>query len=126
MTTQTTRIVVGLTKSDLPAYSSYDGWKAGARQETVEVTVPLALTEVVGVKTVAESVFEATNMPVLANPQTLTGALQDALLGKRYRSVSVGDTVTVFRDDGVESVSCERWGWEVIDPTEVALPEETR
>lgn len=95
-------ILIGYTESDLPHYSSFDGFKPGAAQRTVPVTVDGRLIERLAPEAVAEAVFMATNAPrevVASSP--LAQAVCDVLVGYvdadtyRVRSLSVGDTVFV-------------------------------
>ena len=95
-------ILIGYTESDLPRYSSFDGFEPGAAQRVTPVSVDGRLIERLTPEDVAEFVFLATNAPeseVEGSP--LAKAVRAVLTGYveadtyRVRSLSVGDTVTV-------------------------------
>lgn len=111
-------VTIGWTQSDRESgYSSFDGYRPGAKQhtETVEVEIP----ETVSAQEadwatlhIAEAAFEATNSPF---PKTgLAQQINEALENKSFYgqgghySLSVGDTVTV----GEVTLACASFGWE--------------
>lgn len=106
------KIVIGFTQSDMPRYSSFDGYQEGEYQELLTVDVDdtdATVTEI------AEAVFEATNHP---SPETLTG-LAGEFFHAIYdtpqvyvRSLSVGDTVALPERD--DRVACASYGWKCL------------
>lgn len=110
-------ITLGFTCSDrATGYSSFDdGYRPGARQDTVEVEVD-GTTGLSG-EGWAEAVFVASNAPGEGFCTDQPGAVEvyAALAGlrrngARLRTLSKGDTVTV---DGIR-YACASAGWEVV------------
>lgn len=110
-----TTITVGFTKSDPTTnyYPMSDGYRAGAAQD--EVTITVFDFPVEDVMDIAELVFAATNHPF---PIAVSGPVaiifhelrKAQASGADVRELSVGDTVTV----GSETVACVEAGWERI------------
>lgn len=104
-------VKIGFTQSDLASgYSSFDGYREGARQEIAEHRFEVGDF---APEQVAEAVFAATNAPIeVIEAMPLTRAIylrlrRAAEAGEYVRSLSVGDTVEV---DGVR-LACDRFGW---------------
>lgn len=121
-TPQTMTVTIGLTQSEVDEkteqviYSSFMGYRAGARQEEIVLTVPATGDTV---EDVAEAVFVASNAPyeVEGLAAEIRAAMRRYLLagGEPTRSLSTGDTVTLTRADGSTSrVACENLGWKRI------------
>ena len=111
------QIIIGYTRSDRAAdYISHDdGYRPGARQETVRLV--LLDQPGLGPQAWAEAVFVATNRPGTHHSDEATGvaAVTRALREHAYRSLSVGDTITVIHDNGhTDSLACQKTGWEPI------------
>lgn len=109
-------LTIGFTRSDrADDYSSFaDGYRPGAEQDIVEITVesPVGFTG----EQWAEAVFVASNAPGEGHLSDQPGATavsaalaQARKNGARMRSLSVGDTVTI---NGVR-YACTPAGWEV-------------
>jgi hypothetical protein len=117
-------ILVGYTKAIIPEgdeegpalYVPYvDGWRPGAEQHVLSLTVDLPPT--LETHQVADLVFYATNAPDLAD-DPWAGAIRKAIDATGYRgeeaghfSLSVGDTVTV---DGI-GLACKSAAWGSIE-----------
>ena len=106
-------VTIGFTVGDRPAnyYPMSDGFRAEAVQRIASVTVRDSnLTP----EEIAEAAFVATNHP---EPETLTGLAHDlfvALETETYRSLSVGDTVTIVRRGAYYRLACGKAGWTVV------------
>lgn len=110
-------ITIGFTESqrDIDYVSFSDGYKIGAKQESVTIALE---GETTGTPTidVLDGVFAAVgNHPT---PETLTGfagavhvALTEQVWRPIIRSLSVGDTVTV----NGQMWACDRDGWHRVD-----------
>lgn len=117
MSTVTATVALGLTRSDRAAnyLPSMDGWVAGAAQDEIRFTVevPVAAT----VNEIAEAAFEATNAPgglcgLSADLKEAWEAAGHDRTAEPFRSLSVGDTVVVFRDGRpFEAVQVARFGF---------------
>lgn len=126
----TVELTIGFTKSDRSIdYSSYDdGYRPGARQELVTLTVNArGLPEMTAAQW-GDAVFEATNAPGVSDPAArriaeAISVAQQAGQARRMRSLSVGDTVTV---NGTERVSCEKRNWAPAPLDAEAAPEMRR
>jgi hypothetical protein len=118
----TVEVTIGWTKSDRSiGYSSFDGYRPGAKQHTETIRVEFSEQEMKDYGNepfenyVAEWVFEATNNPS-AHGNRIAYRFQQAIEATGYRgegahySLSVGDTVTV----GGVMVACDRWGWKKV------------
>jgi len=111
----TVTVTLGFTQSDrATGYSSFDGYRPGARQEEVAVEIPTAEAYWRTAAEIAEQAFEATNAPY--DVTGLAATFREALYGPgkpSLRALSVGDTVTVARcADGLHTrVACDRVGW---------------
>lgn len=108
-------LTIGFTQSDRASdYCSFDdGYRPGARQELVTLTVNAGGLPEMTAEEWGDAVFEATNAPIGGRPGA-TRRIVDAIAvahqaghARRMRSLSVGDTVAV----GTERVSCEKRGW---------------
>lgn len=109
-------VTIGWTMSDrATGYSSFDGYRHGAKQHTETVTVDVhvdnAEPEAV-VLMLAEAAYVATNDP---NPHGIAKAVREAIDATGYvgreaghYSLSVGDTVSV----GEVAFACQPFGWE--------------
>lgn len=118
-------VTIGWTQSDREnGYSSFDGYKPGAKQHTETVTVEIpetASAEEVDWATLrlAEAAFEATNSPFPLTPGSPAAQIQSALQARGFNgsqsghySLSVGDTVTF----GEVTLACASFGWERVTP----------
>lgn len=131
-------IVIGLTESDRGAnyFPAMDGWRRDARQHSVTVVVELPPTD--DPMRIVEGVFIATNAPVeVTEADPFAKAILDAGLARQaqaaaidpefrlpeddvwidhFRSLCVGDTVTVFIDGHQKTWACDRVGWMEVTP----------
>jgi hypothetical protein len=107
MSTTYTTVTVGLSESDRDDnyFPMMDGYRPGVAQQTVSIAVEDAL--LLAPEAMAEAVFHASNAPTIDPANPLHRTLRAGLRG--YRSVSVGDTVTI----GEVRLACERTGWSV-------------
>jgi hypothetical protein len=108
-------ITVGFTESDRDAgYVSFsDGYRPGARQQLVTITLEGDGTQY-DPEELAEAAFVASNHPGEA-PTGPARAIQLALAEQApgpLRSLSVGDTVTMHG----QMWACENSGWRRVDP----------
>ena len=112
MATEPAEITIGFTESDpSTGYSSFDGYREGARQSLVILN--LDVTVGADPRDIAESSFVATNDPGVV--RGLARDIRTALQGATpFRSLSVGDTVTVTRPTGTVRLACNRYGWEPV------------
>jgi len=116
-------VTIGWTMSDLAAgYSSFEGYRPGAKQHTETITVEWTNPPMYGdtldlnraAEVLAEACFYATNTPRLTYPEGLTGQVCRAIHDTGYDgrgahySLSIGDTVTV----GEITLACASLGWE--------------
>lgn len=118
-------VTIGWTISDrATGYSSFDGYRPGARQHTETLSIDLGETDQPVdrlVEMIAEAAFEATNSP--APQMVVAQKIATALAATGYRgaeahySLSTGDTVTV----GEVTLACARFGWDrvIIAPATV-------
>jgi hypothetical protein len=122
----TTTVAYGMTES-LYRHEDYipmmDGWRrlrdgSMPAQNMIHFQVPDALLLGLTKETVAEMLYVATNAPEEAIPPYgplavwFAEALRDKDAAREtWRSLSVGDTVTVW---GQASVACQRTGWKEI------------
>jgi hypothetical protein len=104
---RTYNLVIGFTESDRASgYVSFcDGYRPGAKQRLVSLTVRSARTYLG--EEVAEAAFVATNHPEPDTLGGLAGIIAKALAYKPVRSLSVGDTVDVNGTNW----ACSRKGW---------------
>jgi hypothetical protein len=107
-------ITLGFTDSDRDAdYVSFtDGYRPGARQQLVTITLEGAGSQY-NAQQLAEAAFVASNHPGEA-PTGPAKAIQLALaeqVHRPLRSLSVGDTVTVHG----QMWACENSGWRRVD-----------
>lgn len=94
--TKSVTATIGWTKSDMPRYSSFDGWQAGEAQH--EETVTFEVPDDLGAEDVCWVLLTATNAPFVTGPASnALEAIQDT--GYRgqgaHFSLSKGDTVTI-------------------------------
>lgn len=131
-------VTIGWTISDMAnGYSSFDGYRPGAKQHTETITVEWSNAPEVAddatltalgasradaealritrtVEAIAEHVFEALNHPFATQVEGLTGQVARLIGETGYRgqgahySLSTGDTVTVNE----VTLACARFGWE--------------
>lgn len=114
-------LTIGWTKSDMAnGYSSFDGYRHGARQHTETIEIE---TGDLNDRAVCEAVFAATNIPGIGD--TVAQDIQRAIAATGYRgqgahySFSVGDTVTI---DG-RMYACEPVGFVLVQqPVEDEWP----
>ena len=109
-------VTIGWTMSDRAnGYSSFDGYRPGARQhtETISIDWDLDLNIAHAPEHIAEACFEVTNAPYVIETG-IAGQITEALAATGYHgeqaghySLSVGDTVTV----GEVTLACDRFGW---------------
>lgn len=124
----TTTVAYGMTESLYRATENYvpmaDGWRRlrdGSMPEQTMAHFEVPNTYLLGLtkESVAEAMFIATNAPDVDAAREhgrLAAWLFEAVAGARetgvsMRSLSVGDTVTVW---GQASVACQRIGWREI------------
>lgn len=132
----TVRIAVGFTQPNYAAnyFPMSDGWREGA--ETHRVYVNVELPTVDDPERIVEAVFIATNAPqAVIDGDRFAKPIHDAIVQRKneaagavgmacgdtedyawtnhYRSVSVGDTVSLYVDNGrfVRTYVCDRVGW---------------
>jgi hypothetical protein len=120
-------VTLGFTQSDRARdYSSFtDGYRLGARQVAVTITVEAAGIDLTGEQW-AEAVFVASNDPhPLTDPATpvdrAVAAIRHALATQvrfAVRTFSVGDTVTA----GGVVLACQPVGWQPV--TDLPHPDE--
>lgn len=106
MSTKIVTVTIGYTISDMPHYSSFDGYRPGANQHTEMVSFPVP--EHYNIEDVAWTLMTATNSPfVVPGAGSHTGEALAAIQATGYTgreahwSLSKGDTVTM----GGESVA---------------------
>lgn len=119
-------ITIGWTKSDrATGYSSFDGYKPGAKQhtETFDLDFEPDGNPWDDAVAIAEAAFHATNAPFVT-AASLAGRMAEAISATGYHgegahySLSVGDTVTI---NGEVMLACGRMGWDRVSnaPAEV-------
>ena len=112
-------ITLGFTQSDRSLdYSSFsDGYRLGARQVAVTITVETAGIDL-SPEQRAEAVFAASNVPhpltdLTTAADRAAAAIRHALAAQIHfptRSVSVGDSITV----GGVMLACQPIGWQAV------------